>query len=306
MKPFSHSILFASILSMIIMMPVAKAGRTVGTDFVSSYVTATYNRSGLPWHEIASGSTPDSNSITLIEGGEINYGNAVAPYTINAWAQTDYGYNRAETNLAATGLNFTSIWVDAYSTYQSIWTINPPANAQVGDWGSARIGVTLNGATDGYQDNTNLTAYFDYILECDDGACAETTWDRYDDYHAIHVSTNRLPENQQRGAISGAYYGELGFIYGEPFEVKSKLQSHVSVNGFYNEGYAGWGSSDFGNTAALTFLELPQGAVLTTGTGTGFPVSYVPQVPVPASGILMSSGLFSLILARRRKRMKPR
>ena len=63
----------------------------------------------------------------------------------------------------------------------------------------------------------------------------------------------------------------IPFTYGAPFTGGFRLTGSSGESG---------GTFDFLNTALVTGILLPEGAVLTAASGTSYPVSPVPEPPV--------------------------
>ena len=297
MKKFHCSPLIFCLVAGIQALISASAADAAYMPYLSSTVDLYYNKqyNGLPagGGHPAHGGTNQGNAVTLVDSGTFVSNFVTASYAANAWAKTTYGSNHAEANIQAINLRDANTFVTGYSRWQDIWTINGPA----GGTGWATVGVFLDGT---YSDN----GYFHYEFRC-------KTCDDWDSPHfgrAITVSSEDTAPPSYidplwNGTIGQQVTGSFLFHYNTPLRIRSTLEVTANVSG-QGGVFSGWGSSKFGNTAALTLLDLPAGATLTTASRTVFPLPYSPisSIPIPPACLLMVSALFGLATMSRRPR----
>ena len=88
--------------------------------------------------------------------------------------------------------------------------------------------------------------------------------------------------------LSGSF--DVAFMYDTLFTAGFYMRGHTQETG---------GSFDFLNTAKITSVILPAGAVLTGSSGANYPTVQMTPVPEPATLLLVSSGAAAFGLRRR-------
>lgn len=180
--------------------------------------------------------------------------NEVGPgWTAEGTAASSYGLQRAIAETDATGaVGFDDAWCYSTSQWTDTFTVGggPP-----GETGRMDVEIALSGSLQG-------RSIVRYILDKD---LIENVYDFSDDVR--NFRRDSLVPTQT--VVNVTIVGDLEFIYGAPFRLRSYLE--VFAQSLAGEGAA---FSDFIDTAHLSKIELPPGAILVTGSGTTYPVPY--------------------------------
>jgi hypothetical protein len=207
----------------------------------------------------------------------------------SAAAAADFGTNSARASVPEVSEPFSSAGARAHSVWRDVWTIT-------GGTGSGLASLTVH--LDGSQAVAGGTGAFSYVLSIasDPGSAGG---------HVARADGGKETWNDDLG-------GTFEFTYGAPLYVESRLE----VAGSAGEG--GSAELDFGSTAVLTLLELPDGATVSTASGTTPPVegddpaeaaagdeAGAAAVPAPAAASLLVASLALALRARRGARAAP-
>ncbi len=225
----------------------------------------------------------ESNSAgsSSASGGVYDGANSVSA---NAISFADFGTNSASTD--ATGSTFSSAGAYASSSWVDEFIISGGSGV-----GTALFGFSLDGTLSATgQSGSGYT----FVVEYDPADVTSigtqpvvSIWD---------ATSGGTITVDYTASGSGLLWGSFDFTYGESFFFNSYLNTSSWAG---NYGGAGASYADFYSTAELSEIELPQGASLTSTSGTDYTGSQS-TVPEPSTLLLLGAGIGGFAFIRRR------
>lgn len=235
-------------------------------ESIWSYVIAEYHTDyhdgGELIRKIAEEETTAQGQLVEIINTSGNFIDNSGSYQVNGLAKTFWGFNHVQAKVKVNNANKETVWLTAISRFEDDWIVRGPGPSGGRD---LCFGVYVSGNSGGSDNDSNNTVNnsLTYRIKCSGSGC---------NYSSIENIVNIDEYSEPFSTVTGC----INVDYDKFFTISSQLYVQARI-GKYEEGsITGEAYLDFGQTAAITTLTLPEGAVLTTASGATYPVDYTP------------------------------